>query len=181
MTRLLIILSLCLFLFGCQTEEKYTKEQWLERYKPADVNQANAMAILQTDLIKAKSDAASQSMMDKFKMACIAGAVASVIAVVCGFRLLGAAGLAGCIAGFGLAYASSEYAKYVAIGGLVFGLAIGGFAVYIIIRALREIVVGQEKAKEVDKNIKPALEAGNVVQSVLTRKIVKKIKGEKSV
>ena len=174
----IFLVCLLLSITGCA--ERLTQEQWIDRYKPDDANQANAMSILQTRLIEAKSRAESQSMMDKFKIACAIGAVASVIAVVCGFRLLGAAGLLGCITGFGLAYAGSEYAKYVAIGGLVYGVAVGGFAIYVIIRALREVIHGEENAKKIDGNIGAVLKAGNnIIQSSWTQKIVKWIKGEK--
>jgi hypothetical protein len=60
--RHLPILLMLLFLVGC--EEAMTNEQWLARYKPQTLQEADAMGSLQTQLIEAKGKVASLESLD---------------------------------------------------------------------------------------------------------------------
>ena len=71
---------LLFYLSGCASEQM-TQEQWVERFKPENIEQAEAMAVLQSSLIGAKAKADSLAVMDKVKIACALGAMAAFFGV----------------------------------------------------------------------------------------------------
>ena len=124
-----IILLLLACLSGC--EQKLTQEEWELRFKPTDPNQGEAMAILRERTIAAESKAESLIMINRFKMACAAGFVASIVAVGIGVWLriksayvLGCISVIACLSGYGLMLADINYGKYLGLGGLMLGLII---------------------------------------------------------
>jgi len=148
-----LLLGLAFYCIGC--EESLTEKQWVERYKPETIEQAEAMATLNTAKVKAESEAETLRIMNKFKIACAIGFVGAIIALGVGLWLrmkllvgIGVIGVAGCLAGYSLACADIVYSKHVAVVGLVFGVAVGGATLYIIIRALMEIIKGNEMFKK---------------------------------
>lgn len=142
-------------MLGCQPKaERITKEQWNERYKPETLEQGQAMAVLNSAKIKAESEAKTLAIMNKFKIACAIGFVGSIVALGIGLWLrmklvvgLGIVGAMACLAGYGLACADIVYGKYVAVGGLIFGVVIGGMTIFVLVRAFREVVAGGEEYK----------------------------------
>ena len=186
-TTILILLAVlpAFLLASCAVQEKLTKDQWAERYKPETVEEGNAMAVLQTKVIEAEAKAKTLATMNKFKIACAVGFVLSMIAFGIGLWLkmklhagLGIVGMMGCLAGYGLACADIVYGKHLAVIGLVYGVAIGGITIFAVIRALVEIIKGGEifkKAAAVDLiSVAQFKEAQGLVQSPITEKLVEK-------
>lgn len=185
-----ILISLCfLFLaFSCAQEERYTRAEWERIYKPQTMQEAEAMAALETARKEAEGKLESQRRMDTFKMACAAGVVASIFALTIGAWLklsmitaIASAGLIASGAGFGFAVAAFSYAKYFAYGGLALGAVVGGYALFIIIKGFMEVVNTVKRAKEVNPSIKDTLkdlkkDVG--IQSSVTEKIVENVTGK---
>jgi len=140
---------LCLLFFaGCApAEERLSKQQWNERYKPETVRQGRAMAVLQAELEIAKGKVASLKTLDKIKIACGIGFFGSLIAFGVGFRKLGLIGAFACLALFCLAYAGSEHAKYLGYIGLAYGAGLGGYGLFVLITAFKEVVAGAQDVK----------------------------------
>lgn len=182
---LLLLVLLVLTLVGCTSEQKLTEEQWVERYKPETLEQAEAMAVLNTAKVEAESKAKTLETMNKFKIACAIGFVGAIIAIGIGVWLRmklfvggGCVGIMACLAGYGLACADIIYGKWVAVGGLVLGVVVGGITIFIVVRALMEIIKGNEifkgdlsdQTKDAFRIIHSSKSGG--VQHALTEKIV---------
>ncbi len=186
------VIAAGIWLVGCQPQpEQITKEQWLERYKPETIEQAEAMAVLNNAKIEAESKAKTLAIMNKFKIACAVGLVGSIVAFGIGLWLrmklvvgLGIVGVMGCLAGYCLVSADIVYGKIVATVGLIFGVIIGGMTIFILVRALYEIVKGGERLKEFFPVTKIPFKksytgkADGGVQSKPTQKIVREIKSK---
>lgn len=176
MRTIITIILFSLLLAGC--EQRLTKEEWMKTWPaPTTIGQAQAMATLETELLLAKAKVSSLESLDKFKIMCAIGAVASIFAIALGVKSIGAAGLIACLGGFVLAFAGSEYAKWVGVVGLVMGVAAGVYATYIIIVAIKQVVTGNEKFKiDVDNSVVAKFkEAQKKIQNSSTAKIVGKI------
>jgi len=149
-----LLILLLLLVVGCQ-EERITRDQWEQLYKPETIEQAEAMAVLTTAKTKAESEAETLRIMNKFKIACAIGFVGAVVALGVGLWLrmklvvgLGIVGVMACLAGYSLACADIVYGKHVAVGGLIFGVVIGAITIFIIVKALIEIIKGNEVFKK---------------------------------
>ena len=178
--RYLITLALALILFGCQAQEKLTKAEWQLRYKPETLEQAQAMADLETKVLIATADADSLRQMNNVKMWCGIGIAASVFAMAIGYRLIGGAGVLACFTGFALAYFGVAYGWLVAIIGAVIGVIIGGYACWIIVKGFKELFDGNEKLKKVlpAAQLMDFNSAQNSVQSPATKVLVDKMQAK---
>lgn len=188
--RTKIVPILLLFIWGCASPQRLTKDEWLERYKPETLEQGQAMAVLQGELVEAKGKVASLQSLDKIKVACAAGAVLSLFAAIFfKMKLLGGAGVAACLLGFCLAYAGTEVPQWLAYIGLAYSVIVGCCGGYILVRAFREVVAGGELFKVLDfrqsKYKEREHDAGRVLfadaQDIAqehnsTKKLVKKVK-----
>jgi len=182
----LVILS-C---YGCQ--ERLTQRQWESQYKPADPNQAEAMAILKERTIAAESKAESLARVDKFKMACAAGFVASIVAIGVGIWLrmkvayaIGSISAIACLSGYGLMLADVNYGRYLGLGGLLLSLLVCAMTIYVAVRALIQVIKGNEIFKGITASDSTKLEVLNdfkdaqrQIQGGTTEKIVDGIRGE---
>jgi len=186
MLRMISILFL-LFIVGCASEERLTKDEWLIRYKPTDANEASAMAILQTKLKEADGKVIIALMMNKFKIACVIGLMGSIIALGIGLWLrmkitviAGGLGVAACLVGYSLITADLLLGKYLAIGGLAFGLIICGIVIFLVVRALIQTVKGNEVFKTNTSDgvsLKLFKEAQKSKQKPITEGIIDRIRG----
>lgn len=175
-TRYLVLSAILLLSIGCAV--KYTQEEWLKQMPPPKtIAEGEAMAVLRTKVIQAEAKVDSMAMLDKVKLACIAGVVASIFAICLSQKLFGGAGLIASIVGFVMAYAGAEMGRYIAYAGLVIGVIVGGYAAYIVIRALKEIIGRIEIIKEKDPAVKTLLKSEKLPkQAASTERIIEKIK-----
>lgn len=169
-----------LFTFGCQ--ERLTRDQWLKRLPPPKTyKEAAAMAHLQTELKVTEQKIKNMAIMDKVKIGCVIGAMASIAAIVLGtsgIKTFGIAGLIACMAGMALAYLNTEYPKWLALGGLLIALPAGGYAIFVQVRAMKEVVGNVEEIKSNHPELKSAVRIKTALskQSDSTRKLVNSVK-----
>ena len=178
---------LLIFVGGCAAERlQMTQQEWLQRYKPETEKQAKAMAILQTELIRAEAEKESLAVMDKFKIACAIGVGVSIVAIGIGLWLkigfisvIGGVGVLACLSGFGLAYAGSELTKYVAWGGLILGTSGGACTVYLVGRVIKELISQIEFIKTKEPTVEKLLKGKEIPRQSATTKAVVKARRKK--
>lgn len=121
------------------------------------------------------SKVALYSRLNWLSIASIVGIAIAAAATVNGSRLAMPI-FAGCVASLGVSLAVMEYAGFLAIGSLISAVCIFVYSILIKNRAVKELITGAQKLKEINGNS----ELGSKVlfdgQSVSTRKIVNRIK-----
>jgi hypothetical protein len=186
MKKLMLLLLFVVGLVGCNSETKYTKEEWLKvQPPPVTVEEGKAQAVLQSELNKSQQEVKELATMGWVKLFCIIGFLGSIAAIVLGtqgIKMFGIAGLVTSISGYALTYFFTRFPLVVAGLGAAIAIPTAGYAMYIVIRAMREVVktvqLTKEKLPEQDRD-KLFGDMGvipNLVQSVSTEAIVKKIK-----
>lgn len=153
----IIVFGLLLTCAGC--EQRLTKQEWYDKYVPADINEARAMAIMVDAEAKAEAKLKTIKTMNAVKTWCVIGIMGSVVAIAIGLALrirlaalLGGIGLLACFAGYGLAHAEIVYSKYIAVVGSIFSVGVLSIVIFIVCRALIQIVKGGEWFKQAAKN-----------------------------
>ena len=169
-----ILLLLC----GCTSERLLTKAQWLlEMPPPKTVEEGKAQAHLQSQIKLTEEKAKGAAKMETIKFVCVAGFIGSIFAIILGTGVIknfGFGGLVACVAGIALAQLNISFPIWFAYGGAILALGIGGYAAWIAVRALKEIVKGNQTAK-LNGAVKIIEDAQREEQSLATTKIVKSI------
>lgn len=138
---LFLFICLCMIVSGCAAEQKKAPI-------PDTIEEGKVMVLVETARTEAKAKYDSMATMDKVKVACLIGFCLSIAIIALKQRVIGTAGLLSCGGGFCLAYAGTEYAKYLGIAGLVVSLLGIFYACFIIWRALTQVVKGGEEFKK---------------------------------
>jgi len=116
--------------------------------------------------------------MSTWQGICMAGVLLSFLGIMLGQVKIGVPVLATSLFGLGMTYAQIRYANLIAIICLVCGVGVCAYSIWLQRKKFQEVVAGGQKFKELNPDLKDKFaEAQNLVQSVFTKKAVKKVKG----
>jgi hypothetical protein len=145
------IISIALILIaGCGGPERMTYDQWCQRAKFSDANEADATALFQSKIKESEARVKTLERWDKLKFFGVLGIVGSIFALGLGgpfIKSIAGLSIAACATAIGLAYANTECPQvFIYIGGSI-GLIAGLMAMWIIISDFRKAIKTSEMAK----------------------------------
>ena len=177
-----LLTIIIILLLTCSCQPRMTETQWSAQYKPADVNEAAAMVILQTGKQMAEQKARAASRIDFAIFVCLIGAIGCGVAIVLGTSGMKSTGLLGlfvCIGSVALLKFYQDFPLWFSYLGGGIALTAGSFAAWKHRGALREVVGNVEAIKNEDVLAAPQLlGVGNIIkrylqdQSPATKKLV---------